>query len=160
MTDRAVSENERLPAVPWGLVVGPAGAIGLVAALVAGSAAVAVLAGAAAVAALPGMFARPPATEVTYRMAGHARRIRVFVRSHGAADGESVPGYASPVGSLGARLVVLAPDGAWGEVMVRPDEVEAVTRLARVGLVDEHDPTIARRLTIGPPLWMLMNRSW
>ena len=158
--DLAVRENERLPAVPWGLLVGPAGALALTSALLAGAFVMAVLAGAAVVAALPGLFARIPSSALTFRATAHARRIRAFVRSHGAAEGDSVPGYLSPVGSVGARLVVFGPDGAWGDLMLRPDEIDEVARLARVELADEHDPSIARELRIGPSLWTVMNRSW
>lgn len=158
--DLAVNEDERIPAVPWGLMVGPAALFGLVAALVAGASVVAVIAAATLVAVLPGLFARLPATGVSNRVAGHARRVRMFARSNGAAAGESVTGYATPVGTVGVRLFVFAPNGTWGDVMLRPDEVDDVARLARVELADEHDPTVARRLAIGPPLWTLMNRSW
>jgi hypothetical protein len=158
--DLAVDDGERLPSVPWGMLVGPAGLFGAAAALVAAAPPVAVVAAVAVVAVLPGLFARLPATGVSDRVAGHARRVRMFVRSHGTTYGESVPGYASPVGSAGARLFVFAPNGSWGDVMLRPDEVDDVARLARIDVADEHDPSVARRLAIGPSLWTLMNRSW
>lgn len=158
--DLAVPEGERLPAVPWGFVVGPAGALGLVAALVAGALVIAVLAAAAAVASLPGAVARLPRTPLPYRAAAQARRLRQFVQAHGAAEGQPVAGYVAPVGESGSRLFVFAPDGAWGDVMLRPDESESVVALARIDLAEATDPDAGRKLQIGPQLWETMNRSW
>jgi hypothetical protein len=158
--DLAVPEGERLPSPPWGFIVGPAGGLGLVAALLAGAPLVAVVAATALVAALPGAIARLPATPLPYRVAAQARRLRKFVRAHGAAAGEPVPGYLAPVGESGARLFVFAPDGAWGDLMLRPDEPESVARLAQVELAEATDPNAGRKLHIGPQLWESMNRSW
>jgi hypothetical protein len=158
--DLAVPEGERLPSVPWGFLVGPAGGLGVVAALVAGALPVAVVAGVAALAAVPGALSRLPATPLPYRVAANARRIRRFARDHGVAEGSPVPGYLVPVGESGARLFVLAPDGAWGELMLRPDEPDGVVRLARIELAEPTDPNAGRKLQIGPSLWELMNRSW
>lgn len=158
--DLDVPGDERLPAAPWGFIVGPAGGLGLVAALLADVPPVAIVAGAALVAALPGTVARLPATPLSYRVAAHARRLRKFARAHGAAEGEPVPGYLAPVGESGARLFVFAPDGAWGDLMLRPDEPEGVARLARIELAEATDSNAGRRLHIGPQLWELMNRSW
>jgi hypothetical protein len=64
------------------------------------------------------------------------------------------------VGESGARLFVFAPDGAWGDLMLRPDEPESVARLAQVELAEATDPNAGRKLHIGPQLWESMNRSW
>lgn len=156
----APPEGIVLPSPPWGLLVGPAGALGLVAAAAAGAVAMAVLSGLVFVAALPGLFRRFPSGAVRRRTVSYAVRVRRFVEAHGAKPGAAVTGYSAPVGEGGTRLVVIAPDGAWADLMVPVEEVGTVAALARVELAEPTDSSTSRRLRTATPFWESMMRSW
>ncbi len=153
-------EGVVLPSAPWGVLAGPAGALGLVTAVVAGEVALGIASGLALAAALPGLVRRFPAGAVPLRTASYARRVRGFAEAHGAERGASVTGYSAPVGEGGTRLVVIAPDGAWADVVVPVDEAGTIASLAKVDLAAPTDSSAARRLRIAAPFWESMTRSW
>jgi hypothetical protein len=155
-----VPDGVSLPSPPWGLSVGPAGAVGLVAAVILGVPLLAVVCAIAVVAALPGLYARFPADAVPLRVVGHARRVRRFAEAHGVSRDDPIPGYVTPVGEGGARFVVVAPDRAWAALMVNQDEAELVARLAQVELRDRTSPDVGRTLATGRRYWETMNQSW
>lgn len=157
--DLAVPDDRRVPAPPWGWVVGAAAGIGVVAASLAGDVAVAILSGILLVVALIGPVRPKPPSVIPARTARTARLIRTFARAHGAGRYEPVTGYATPVGEFGTRLIIVAPDGAWADVMLG-DDAEHVTTLARVDLAERTDQTVAQSLRIGRPLWTRMIESW
>lgn len=157
--DLAVPEDRRLPAPPWGWVVGATAGIGVVAASLAGDVPVAVLSGIVLAVALGGPVRPKPPSLIAARTARTARLIRSFARAHGVERNEPVGGYATPVGEFGTRLIVVAPDGAWADVMLG-DDAELVTELARIDLAERTDQTVAQSLRIGRPLWTRMIESW
>lgn len=158
--DLDVPNDVTLPSAPWGLSVGPAGAIGLTAAVILGIPLLAAACAITLVAALPGLYARFPAGAVPLRVVGHAQRVRLFAERHGVPWGEAISGYVAPVGENGARLVIVTPDGAWAGLMVRQDEADLVGRLARVELHDRTSPEVGRDLATGRRYWATMNQSW
>lgn len=156
----AVPEGVVLPSAPWGVLVGPAGALGLVAAVLSGAVAVAVASGLAVAAALPGLFRRFPTGALPRRTESYARRVREFAEAHGAERDAAVTGYSAPVGEGGTRLVVVAPDGAWADVVVPVDDATTIATLARVELTASSESSTGRRLRIAAPFWESMTRSW
>ncbi|MFW5898950.1 MAG: hypothetical protein ACOCUN_00620, partial [Jiangellaceae bacterium] len=149
-----------LPSAPWGLLAGPAGALGLVTALAAGEVVLGIGSGLVLAAALPGLARRFPAGAVPLRTVWYARRVREFAEAHGTERGASVTGYSAPVGEGGTRLVVIAPDGAWADVVAPVDDAGTIASLAKVDLAAPTDSSTARRLRIAAPFWESMTRSW
>lgn len=165
---RATSEDEadldvptgrRLPPSPWSVLVLVAAGLGVIGALVTGVVPVAVAAGLVGAAAVV-VLVRPrddvalrPGTVQT------ARRLRAFVRAHGVEKGQPAEGYLTTLGEPGARLLVIAPDGAWADVMVG-DDAATVTGLARITLREPDDPVMGQKVRIGPGLWTRMTDSW
>jgi hypothetical protein len=159
VADLDVPPGQRLPRPPWTALVIIAAGIGAVGALAADVIPVAVGAGVVALAALA-VLARPQGKSVLPARTAHtARRIRAFVRAHGLESGQPAEGYLTAVGESGSRLLVIAPDGAWADVMVG-DDADAVTALARITLRQPDDPTTGHQLRIGPRLWSRMTDSW
>lgn len=158
--DLDVPDEVTLPSAPWGLTVGPAGALGLTAAVILGVPLLAIACAIALIAALPGLYTRFPSSALPLRVAGQAERVRRFAGSHGVASGESLVGYVTPVGEDGARLVVVAPDRTWASLMVRQQDAELVAHLARVELHDRTSPEVGRDLATGQRYWATMNQSW
>lgn len=156
----AAPEGMVLPSAPWGLLVGPAGALGLAVSIMAGAPAIAVASGLALVASLPGLVRRFPSGAVPWRTASYARRVREFAESHGAERGAAVTGYSAPVGEGGTRLVVIAPDGEWADIVVPVDDAATVAQLAEVELTAPTDSSAGGQLRIGAPFWEAMIRSW
>lgn len=158
--DFDVPGDATLPSAPWGLVVAPAGALGLAAAVILGVPLLAVPCAIALIAALPGLYTRFPAGAVPLRVVADADRVRRFAEAHGVARGGPVTGYVAPVGENGARLVVVAPDSAWASLMVRQQDADLVARLARVELRDRTSAEVGRDLATGGRYWATMNKSW
>lgn len=156
----AVPDGAQLPSAPWGRIVGPAGAAGLVTAVTVEAIALGVLAGLALAACVPGAVMRSPTGALPRRVVSYARRVRVFAEAHGAEAGGPITGYLAPVGESGARLVVIAPDGQWADVMLSRANAGVVTELAQIELTEPTDSSAGRRLRIGEPFWESMTRSW
>jgi hypothetical protein len=157
--DLDIPAGQRLPAPPRGLLVLGSSALAVVAARVVDAVLVAGVVGALGVLAL-GTLARPGGDDVLpSRTVGTARRLRRFVRGHGVEHGQPAAGYLTTTGEPGARLLVVAPDGAWADAVVG-DDATTVTRLARITLQGPDDPAIGQRLRIGPRLWTRMTDSW
>ncbi|HSK27735.1 MAG TPA: hypothetical protein VK894_12575 [Jiangellales bacterium] len=153
--------SEPPPAVWWaGLLAG--GLLGTTAGLVAGSAVaagagtLAVLAGLAG--ALSGLRARRQGPAP--RAVAAARRVRAFARSHGAGPADPLDGYLVDLGGAGSRLVVVGPDGAWGDLVV-PVGADGLlaARLARVALAEPDDRALTRSMRTGAPAWRRMTAS-
>jgi hypothetical protein len=157
--DLAVPADRTLPAPAWGWLLGSAAVIGLVASVAAGAVGGAVIAGIALIATVVGPLRDAAPGRVPYQAAASARRIRQFVRAHGAAENEAVPGYLTGVGEPGVRLFVGAPDGAWTDVMAGRD-ADLVAELARVELRDQTDPASGRLVRVHRPFWTQMTASW
>ena len=156
--DLAVPERSRLVQSRWGTLVALAAALGVAATVRAGSAVAAVGAGVVLGVAVSSM--RPPRSEVPARVVSTARRLRRFARAHGTPRGEAADGYVTSVGESGARLVVVAADGAWADAMVAFGDVAAIAGLARIEVRDRNDPGAAQGLRIGRTTWEQMARSW
>ncbi|HEX6328374.1 MAG TPA: hypothetical protein VFZ72_17540 [Jiangellaceae bacterium] len=158
--DLDVPGEVTLPSAPWGLVVGPAGALGLATAVILGVPLLAVTCAMAFIATLPGLYTRFPAGALPLRVVADADRVRRFAEAHGVSRGETVAGYVAPVGQNGARLVVVAPDSAWASLMIGQRDVDLVAHLARVELRDRTSPEAGRDLATGGQYWASMNKSW
>jgi hypothetical protein len=158
--DLDVPGDVTLPSAPWGLVVGPAGALGLATAVILGVPLLAVACAIALIAALPGLYTRFPAGAAPLRVVADADRVRRFAEAHGVSRGGTVAGYVAPVGENGARLVIVAPDSAWASLMVRQRDVDLVARLARVELRDRTSHEVGPDLATGRQYWASMNKSW
>lgn len=158
--DLDVPDEVTLPSAPWGVVVGPAGVLGLAAAVILGVPLLAAACAIALIAALPGLYTRFPAGAVPLRVVADADRLRRFAEAHGVPRGGTVAGYVAPVGENGARLVVVAPGSVWASLMVRQQDVDLVARLARVELRDRTSPEVGRDLATGGQYWATMNKSW
>lgn len=155
-----VPDGVTLPSAPWGLIAGPAGALGLATAVILGAPLLVMVCAVVLIAALPGLYRRFPAGAISLRVVGHAERVRRFAETHGVPRGESLAGYVTPVGEDGARLVVVAPDKTWASLMVRQQDAELVAQLARVELHDRTSPEVGRDLATGQRYWATMNQSW
>jgi hypothetical protein len=156
--DLAVPEHSRLVQPRWGTLVALAAALGIAGTVRAGSAVAAVGAGVVLGVAVSSM--RPPRSDVPAHVISTARRLRRFARAHGAPRGEAADGFVTPVGESGARLVVVAPDGAWADAMVAVGDVADIAGLARIEVRDRNDPGAARGMRIGRTTWEQMARSW
>ena len=156
--DLAVPDRSRLVQPRWGTLLAVAAALGVAGTVRAGSAVAAVAAGVVLGVAVSSM--RPPRSDVPAHLVSTARRLRRFARAHGTPRGEAADGYLTPVGESGARLVVVAPDGAWADAMVAFGDVAAIAGLARIEVRDRNDPGAAQGLRIGRTTWEQMARSW
>jgi hypothetical protein len=157
--DLDVPAGHRLPPAPRGVLVLTAAAIGVVAALATDVVLAAAAFGLVGAAALAGLSRARGDAVLPARTVRTARRLRSFVRAHGVEKGQPAEGYLVPVGEPGARLLVLAPDGAWADAMIG-DDAATVTGLARIVLRQPADPAAGQRLLIGPGLWTRMTESW
>ncbi|HEX5995201.1 MAG TPA: hypothetical protein VFY84_08690, partial [Jiangellales bacterium] len=104
--DFDVPDDVTLPSVPWGLVVGPAGAMGLATAAILGVPLLAVACAVVLIVVLPGLYTRFPAGAVPLRVVADVERVRRFAEAHGVPRGGAVAGYVAPVGENGVRFVV------------------------------------------------------
>ncbi|MBD0293060.1 MAG: hypothetical protein ICV70_05755 [Jiangellaceae bacterium] len=157
--DLALPAGVRAPGPPWGLVVGTAAALGLVAAVAVLALPLAGLAAAILAGTLAGPLRRDVDGAVSPAAVAVAARLRRFAHAHGTGRGQPVDGYATPVGNSGARLIVVASDGTWADAMLRPDQVATVAALARVTLRDAADVGTGQRLRTGARLWDRMTGS-
>jgi hypothetical protein len=158
-SDLDVPSGRRLPPPPWSVLALVVAGLGVLGALVAGAIPVAVAAGLVGVAALA-VLLRPRDDHVLpVSTVQTARRLRAFVRAHGVEKGQPAEGYLTTLGEPGTRLLVLAPDGAWADVMLG-DDAASVTGLARITLREPDDPATGQKVRIGPGLWARMTQSW
>lgn len=158
-SDLDVPQGRRLPGTPWGTLVVVASAVGVVAAVTVQAVPAAVLVALVGGAALAGSFHRPGGRTLPSGQVRTARRLRTFARAHGVEAGQPVEGYLTALGEPGARLLVVAPDGAWADVMLADDAAD-IAALARVELRAPDEPVGAQRLRIGPRSWTRMTDSW
>jgi hypothetical protein len=160
--DLALPPGAPPPAVAWwpGPLVG--GLLGAAAGVVAGSV-VALAAGAVlSVVGLAGVriARRRRGTVTDPATVRAARRVRAFAAEHGAGRGQEVDGYLVGLGDRWARLVVVGPDGAWGDVVVPAgDGARATSALARVRLVEPDDRRVTTVMRTGLPAWRRMTAS-
>jgi hypothetical protein len=157
--DLAVPAGRRLPPPPWGTLVALAAAVGAVAAIRADAALAAGVFGLVGAGALTGMLRRRTGIVLEPQLVRTARRLRAFLRAHGLDPGEPAAGYVTAVGESGVRLLVVAPDGAWTDVMLGADAAQ-IAALARIELRAPDDPATGRRLQTGPRSWARMTDSW
>lgn len=158
--DFDVPDDVTLPSVPWGLVVGPAGAMGLATAAILGVPLLAVACAVVLIVALPGLYTRFPAGAVPLRVVADVERVRRFAEAHGVPRGGAVAGYVAPLGEDGVRLVVVAPDSSWASLVARQQDADLIARLARIELRDRTSSEVGRDLATGRQYWTAMNRSW
>jgi aspartate aminotransferase-like enzyme len=83
-----------------------------------------------------------------------ARRISAFASAHGGAPVEANVAY---LGERGARVVLVARDGAWGD-LVAPTYAVAQAAVARAGATvhEAFDGEMAAKVTTGPYEWTRM----
>ena len=158
-SDLDVPPGRQLPDQPWGALVVVAAAVGVMATFTVRAGPAAVVTALVGAAALAGSFHRPGGRTLANGQVRTARRLRAFARAHGLEAGQHVEGYLTALGEPGARLLVVAPDGAWADVMLGEDAAE-VAALARVELRRPDDSVAAQRLRIGPRSWTRMTDSW
>ena len=158
--DVDVPDDVTLPSAPWGLVIGPAGAMGVATAAFLGVPLLAVACAAVLIVALPGLYARFPSGAVPLRIVADVDRVRRFAEAHGVPRGRAVAGYVAPLGEDGVRLVVVAPDSSWASLVVSQQDADLVARLARVELRDRTSAEAGRDLETGLRYWTAMNKSW
>jgi hypothetical protein len=87
------------------------------------------------------------------RAARLARRIGAFARSHGGTAEANV----AYIGARGARIVLVAGDGAWGD-LVAPSYAIAQAAVSRAGVTVHEDfgGDFAAKLRTGPYEWSRM----
>ena len=158
-SDLDVPAGRRLPPPPWSALVLVAAVLGVIGAVVTGVVPVAVAVGLVCAAALAVLLRPQDDAVLRTSTAQTARRLRAFARAHGVEKGQPAEGYLTTLGEPGARLLVIAPDGAWADVMLGDDAV-TVIRLARITLREPDDPATGRKVRIGPGLWTRMTDSW
>ncbi|MGH8774680.1 MAG: hypothetical protein ACRDWI_05735 [Jiangellaceae bacterium] len=158
--DLAVPEGRRIAGPPWGALVAAALLLGFVAAVLTGAPALAVGSVCLLAATLAGAIRPVRQEQLAPRIVSAARRLRRFARRHGTGQAEHVDGYVTTVGESGARLVVVAPDGSWADLMLTGDDAAVVAVLARVALRDPTDAAAGRGLRTGRQEWARMARSW
>ena len=149
-SDLDIPAGQRLPPQPWGA---------LVATVIVGANPAAVVVDIVGAAAVVGSFPRHAGSTLASGTVRTARRLRAFVRAHGVEEGQQAQGYLTSLGTPGARLLVVAPDGAWTDVMLGDDALE-VAALARIELREPDDPLVAQRIRIGARSWSRMTDSW
>jgi len=78
-----------------------------------------------------------------------ARRLRMVLPGDGA-----LVGALEPVGRSGVRVVAVAPDGQWVDVMLGTAErARAAAALGGVELLDQTDPSFSGAFGRGPGAW-------
>jgi hypothetical protein len=92
-------------------------------------------------------------TRAERRAARLARRIDAFARSHGGGA-EAAIAY---LGERGARIVLVAQDGSWGD-LVAPTYAIAQAAAERAGVTvhEDFDGDLAARMRTGPYEWRRM----
>lgn len=112
---------------------------------------------------------RPVDDRLDRRTVVAARRALAFARAHGGVGGAAevadedgahavpVQGVVEHVGRGSARLVVVTPDGAYGDVVVRDvEQAQRVAALARIGLQEEFSRELGAAVKVGPYEWERM----
>ncbi|MCF6523376.1 hypothetical protein [Streptomyces sp. JJ36] len=87
------------------------------------------------------------------RVARLAKQINAFAAAHGGA----AEGQISYLGQRGARIVLVAEDGTWGD-LVAPSRGLAEQATARAGITvhDAFDGELAAKVRTGPYEWSRM----
>ncbi|MET7638997.1 hypothetical protein [Streptomyces sp. NPDC005438] len=85
-----------------------------------------------------------------------ARQIESFAKSHGG----SVEGQIAYIGERGARVVLVAENGDWGD-LVAPSQEVAEQAVERSGITvhEKFDGALADRVRTGPYEWTRMAGS-
>ncbi|NGO68451.1 hypothetical protein [Streptomyces boncukensis] len=93
------------------------------------------------------------AADTSKQAARLAKEISAFTRAHGG----SAEGQIAYVGQVGFRIVLVAADGTWGDLMA-PTKEDAEQALARaeVPAREGFDGEMADRVRTGPYEWSRM----
>lgn len=86
------------------------------------------------------------------RTARLARQIGAFAGKHGGAEA-----HVSYIGERGARIVLVAQDGAWGDLVAPSYAVaQAAVGVAGVTVHEDFDGAFAGKVRTGPYEWNRM----
>ncbi|MER5969906.1 hypothetical protein ABT112_09235 [Streptomyces sp. NPDC002055] len=87
------------------------------------------------------------------RAARLAKQIKAFAKSHGG----SVEGQLAYIGQKGTRIVLVAEDGTWGD-LVAPTHAVAQQAAERAGITlhESFDGDFAAKVRTGPYEWSRM----
>lgn len=87
------------------------------------------------------------------RAARLAKQIRSFAGRHGGAAG----GQLAYIGQTGVRIVLVAEDGTWGD-LVAPDHATALRAAEQAGITlrESFDGELAAKVRTGPYEWSRM----
>lgn len=87
------------------------------------------------------------------RTARLAKRITAFASAHGGG----AQGQISYLGQRGARIVLVAEDGTWGDLVAPSRELaERAAERAGITLREKFDGEMAERVRTGPYEWARM----
>lgn len=85
-----------------------------------------------------------------------ARQIRAFARAHGG----SVDGHMAHLGRERVRVVLVAADGAWGDLVTTgPPVAERAMALAEITVHPDFDTALAAKIRTGEYEWQRMAGS-
>ena len=86
------------------------------------------------------------------RAARLAKQIGAFAKRHGTAEGQ-----LAPLGQSGTRIVLVAQDGTWGD-LVAPSHAVALKAVEKAGITvhESFDGEFAARVRTGPYEWTRM----
>jgi hypothetical protein len=92
-------------------------------------------------------------TRAERKAARLARQIKSFAGRHGGM----VEGQLAYIGQMGVRIVLVAEDGTWGD-LVAPDHATAqrATEQAGITLHESFDGALAAKVRTGPYEWTRM----
>ncbi|WP_228447006.1 hypothetical protein [Streptomyces paludis] len=86
------------------------------------------------------------------RTARIAKRIGVFARAHGGAEGQ-----LAHLGQAGTRIVLVGEDGAWGDLVAPTHDIaRGAAELAGLTLHESFDGEFAAKVRTGPYEWNRM----
>jgi hypothetical protein len=86
------------------------------------------------------------------RVARLARQIGAFGRKHGGAEAQ-----LAYIGQRGARIVLVAQDGAWGDLVAPTYDIgRRAVEHAGVPLHEDFDGELAAKVRTGPYEWSRM----
>lgn len=100
--------------------------------------------------------ARALSTKAERQAAKLAKQINAFARTHGG----SAEGQVAYLGQRGARIVLVAENGEWGDLVATSHDI-ALQAVDRAGITvhDEFDGEFAARVRTGPYEWARMAGS-
>ncbi|MEV0221303.1 hypothetical protein [Streptomyces sp. NPDC050704] len=90
--------------------------------------------------------------KVERRVAKLAKQISAFAQAHGGAEGQ-----IAYLGQKGARIVLVAEDGTWGD-LVAPTHTIAEQAVTKSGITvhEDFDGEFAAKVKTGPYEWQRM----